>query len=376
MHKFRDSVTLSGVKITGEGFLIADAFAVRTGIQKYAGYEVGRPDLAVVNVYRAEDEVFSVSTLQSFSHVPVTNDHPSVAVTKDNWKDLAVGEASTDVLRDGQRMKIPLVLKDAGAIAAVQSGKRELSAGYACDLVWEDGLTPDGEAYQAKQTNIRANHVAIVQRGRAGSEFRIGDSAANWGVAPITADEETPMNLRTVVIDGLSIQTTDQGAEAITKLQGQIAKLTGDASTVTATHTAAIVAKDTEIGDLKVKLADAEKKLPDAATITKMVADRATLIDTASKIAKDVKFDGLTDAEIRKLAVAAKFGDDMVKDASEAEIAGMFKAATKDGTTGAIDPVRNALQNRVNDAAPKGNGQDAYVARLTDAWKGPQSVAQ
>src|SRR5690606_35603689 len=135
-------------------------------------------------------------------------------VTADNWKTLAVGEASTDVMRDGERLKIPLIVKDTNAIAAIQAGKRELSVGYACDLAFEPGITPDGLAYDAVQRNIRANHVAIVQRGRAGSDFRIGDSAFQWGAAPLTMDEDSQMNTRTIIVDGLSVTTTDQGAQA------------------------------------------------------------------------------------------------------------------------------------------------------------------
>lgn len=372
--QFQDKGTIGGVTITPEGYLIADAFAVRTGIQKYAGYEVGRPDLAVVNVFRSAEEVFSADTLRSFSHTPVTNDHPAKGVDASNWGDLAVGEASTEVLRDGGRMKIPLIVKDQAAIADVQGGKRELSAGYGCDLVWADGVTPDGEAYQAKQVNIRANHIAIVQRGRAGKEFRIGDSADNWGAAPLT-DEETPMTTRTVVVDGISILTTDQGAEAITKLNGVIDALRTELKTTTSAHATALSTKDGEIGQLKIELKTAQDAKPDAAAITKLVADRATLEATASKIAKDVKFDGLTDAEVRKAAVVAAFGEDMVKDASDDQIVGMFKAATKDGA-GVVDPVRQVLVNRVSDAAPAGNGQAAYDKRIQDAWKGTPATAQ
>ena len=369
MLKFTDSATLSGVKITGEGYLIADAFCVRTGIQKYAGYEVGRADLAVVNVYRPEAEVFSEDSIRSFSHVPVTNDHPSVAVTADNWKDLAVGEVSTDALRDGQRLRMPLILKDKGAIADVQAGKRELSAGYACDLIWEDGVTPDGIAYQAKQTNIRANHVAVVQRGRAGKEFRIGDSVDAWGAAPIIADEETKMNLQKITFDGITIEVTDAGAQAIAKLQGQIEKLVADA----ATATAALAAKDTEIGGLKIELKTAQDAKPTAAILDALATERQTVIDAAKKIKADIVTDGKDLAAIRKEAVASKFGDDMVKDASADTVNGMFLAATKDA--GTVDPVRQTLVNRVVDGAPKGNGQDAYVSRVSDAWKGTAAAS-
>lgn len=378
MHRFLDSVALSGVKVTSEGYLIADAFTVRTGIQQYAGWEVGRPDLAVVNVYRPESEVFSKDTLQSFSHVPVTNDHPDEAVTSSNWKDYAVGEASTEVLRDGERMRIPLVLKDKDVIAAVKDGKRELSAGYSCDLEWRDGETADGVSYKAVQKNIRANHVAVVRRGRAGSDFRIGDSAENWGVAPIVDNHRgIPMsNLRTIMVDGLSIQTTDQGAQAIEKLQGQLRDSAAKIETLSTEHNATLTRKDAEIGELKVKLADAEKKIPDAATLDRMAAERSSLIDSATKIAKDLKCDGLTDAEIRKAAVSAAFGEDMVKDASEAEILGMFKAATKDANKPApTDPVRVALQNKDVSSNPQDNGQTTYEKRISDAWKGTPAQA-
>ena len=372
MHKFQDSVTLSGVKETAEGYLIADAFTVRTGVQRYAGFEVGKPELAFVDVYRPEAEVFSAATLQSFSHVPVTNNHPSVAVTADNWKDLAVGEASTEVLRDGSRMKIPLIVKDKAAIADVRGGKRELSAGYSCDLAFMDGVTPDGQAYGAVQTNIRANHVAIVQRGRAGSEFRIGDAeiteTVNWGAAPLIIDHERdiPMTTKTIMVDGISILTTDQGAQAIEKLQRML-----DSKMVEfAGHGAQIEAKDAEIGKLKIDLKTAQDALPSGAALDKLVADRTTLLADASKLVKDGKFAGMSDADIRKAAVVAKYGADMVKDQSDAVITGMFQAATRDTAAPTGDPVQIALQTR--DYKPTllaDNGQTAYEGRLKDAWK-------
>ncbi len=370
MQKFLDSVTLAGVKVTGEGYLIADAFTVRTGIQNYAGYEVGRHDMSVVRVYRPESEVFSADTLRSFSHVPVTNDHPSVPVTADNWKDYAVGEASTEVLRDGERMRIPLVLKDKSAIADVQAGKRELSAGYACDLDFTAGTTPEGMAYDAVQRNIRANHVAVVQRGRAGSEFRIGDAEpANWGIAPIVTDRESPMTTRTILVDGISILTTDQGAQAIEKLQ----KALGDNAVVVAAHVATIAAKDAEIGELKIKVKDADDKLPTGAILDKLVADRAELVDSAKKIAKDAKFEGLSDADIRREAVKAAYGEEMVKDASDEMVSGMFRAAAKDAANKKVDPVAQALQARDNKAPTQvvaDHGQQAYNDRISNAWKG------
>lgn len=218
--QFTDAVTIKGTRLRDDGYLVVDARVARTGIQRYLGSEVGRPDLAVVDVYRPEAEVFSADAMASFAHRPVTDDHPKGAVTADNWKQLSVGQTDGEIKRDGDFLRIPLMVADAATIQKVQAGKRELSAGYTCDLKWEPGTTPDGLKYDAVQTNIRANHVAIVTRGRAGSDVRIGDDADKWGTAPITTahDKETSMTTRNVMVDGLSVETTDAGAQAITKL--------------------------------------------------------------------------------------------------------------------------------------------------------------
>lgn len=68
-----------------------------------------------------------------FSYAPVTIDHPDVPVTADNCKELSAGEVSTAVKQD-EWIVLPLILKDAKAIEAVETGKRELSAGYHCEL--------------------------------------------------------------------------------------------------------------------------------------------------------------------------------------------------------------------------------------------------
>lgn len=185
-------------------------------------------------------------------------------------------------------------------------------------------------------------------------------------------------NLRKVLVDGLQVETTDAGAAAIEKLTKDKADLAGKladvekayasavADTATA-HEKADAAKDEEIGALKADLRKAQDAVPSPEALSKLVADRAALEATVKAIAKDVKTEGVSDADIRKAAVAAKLGDEMVKDASDAEIAGMFKAIAKDAATS--DPVRAALLNRDTKTNVTDNGQAAYEKRLADAWK-------
>jgi hypothetical protein len=359
-----------------DGYLVADARVARTGVQLYLGSEVGKPDMNVVRVFRPESEVFSADTLASFAHRPVTNNHPGVPVNSDNWKDYAVGQTADEIVRDGQFIRVPLMVADAASIRAIEGGKRELSAGYACDVEFTAGKTPEGEAYDAIQKNIRANHVAIVDSGRAGSEVRIGDAAINWGASPVTTADERirKMNLRTMLVDGLQVETTDQGAQAIEKLQGQLRDSGAKIAELQTQHNAAIADKDGQIGTLKADLKKAQDAAPKPADIDKLVADRSALIASVKAIDAKIVTDGKSEADLRREAVKSKLGDEMIKDASEAEIAGMFKAIAKDIKT--ADPFKAVVQggnvqSQTQDGATKiEDAHKAMLDRQAKAWQG------
>lgn len=350
--QFVDAVAIAGTRRRDDGYLVADARVARTGIQTYAGWEVGKPEKSIIRVYRPDAEVFSRDAMASFAHRPVTNDHPDEPVTADNWKDVAVGHTADEVARDGSMLRVPLMIADAAAIKDIEGGKRELSAGYSCDLAFEDGVTPDGEPYDALQKNIRANHVAIVQRGRAGSQARIGDGAITWGIAPITPtiqkDTLTMSDaLRTVVVDGLSVQTTDQGAQAIAKLQKDLETAAAKFTDAERVHADAIKAKDQELAKKDAEVDDLKGKVLDAKALDALVQARSDLITKAKQIAADIKVDGLSDAEIRKAAVVAKLGDAAIKDKAEAYIDARFDILAEDAEAKAkADPVRTALQGK------------------------------
>lgn len=175
--QFHDRAPVSGTHRTSNGFLAADARVSRTGIQIYTGREAGKPELATVRVYRSPEEVFAPAAMASAAHKPLTVDHPARDVDAATWKATAVGWTGDAPVRDGETLRIPMMIADAAAIADIASGKRELSCGYRCELDWTAGRTPSGEVYDARQVGIRLNHVAIVAAGRAGAECRIGDAA-------------------------------------------------------------------------------------------------------------------------------------------------------------------------------------------------------
>lgn len=350
--KITDRMQISGVRRREDGYLVADARVARTGVQEYLGREIGMPERDIVRVYRPGAEVFSDATLGSFAHRPVTVEHPREPVTAENWKQHAVGQTADEVGAEGRFIRVPLMVADAAAIKAIEDGKRELSAGYTCDLDWTAGETPEGEAYDAIQRNIRANHVAIVAAGRAGPECRIGDDAgATWGAAPIIdpPPKRRPSmsdKLRTVVVDGFSVETTDQGAQAIERLQKQLSDAETKRTESQKAHDAALAAKDGEIAKKDAEIADLKAKVLDDKALAARVEARAKLVSDARKVAPELKIDGLSDAEIRRAAVVAKLGEEAIKGRSEAYIDARFDVEVEAGGS-KPDGLRDALRGGV-----------------------------
>lgn len=368
--RFNDRVSVGQTKQTGEGYLVATAKVARTGVQKYYASELG--DVAaqagfnpsdIVRVYRHPDQVFAQDTLNSLTRVPVTIDHPRESVNADNWLQYAVGEVGDAFAKDGEWIVVNPMIKDARGIEAATTTHKEISMGYNANIVKaRDGIDADFE-----MTDIRMNHLALVPRGRAGSQARIGDS---WGAAPISDNQpgDTPTTVKkgghmadstkAVILGDSVVQVAASDALLIEQFKDASAKALADAE---AKHNAAIEAKDEEIGKLKAELADAKKAAE--IDVDALVAARTELVAQVKAIDAKIDAKGLSDADLRKAAVAAKLGDEMVKDASEAVILGMFKAIAKDAKP--ADPVGEAFKYGVTDADPINDAQAGYVARLT-----------
>lgn len=151
----------------------------RTGTQQYSTKELGIQTSDgknyIVNVNRYEEDVFHPDTLKSIEGMSVTIGHPKddkgnvMFVTTKNVDSLSVGTI-LNVRREGDNLVGDIVIDDERAIEMVVNKEvRELSLGY--DTKYE----LDGEE-ALKQTNIIVNHLAIVEKGRAGNA-RIVDEA-------------------------------------------------------------------------------------------------------------------------------------------------------------------------------------------------------
>lgn len=200
---------------TPEGFLICkDVPIARTGTQQYRGCEFGGPVAdGIYNVKRPEAEVFDRAAVASFEGKPVCDEHPEEDVTPDNY-----GRYMKGVCRDVRRgdgdlsncLVADLVIYDADLINKIEAGKREISCGYDC--LWNP--TSDS-SYD--QLEIRGNHVAVVDRGRAGHKVAIRDTADDKKGGTKMSKSLIGRILRALARDE---STTPEDMEAAAKLAG------------------------------------------------------------------------------------------------------------------------------------------------------------
>jgi len=364
-----DAVDVSRPRLTRDGYLVAEAKVARTGIQLYRADELGLDGdpARVIKVYRPPEEVFAKDSLASYAHRPVTLIHPDGMIDAVNWAAHAKGQTGGEVMRDGQFVRVPMLLMDASAINEWRNGIRELSMGYTMDLEMKDGVTPEGEQYDAIQRNLRMNHLALVSHARGGSQLRLGDVS-------LEDSDMSEVKLTTITVDGLSVQTTDAGAQAIAKLSNELGEARKAQKDAEAKHAEAINAKDKELATKDAEIDSLKGKLLSDEALDAKVKERADLITKAKRIA-DKDYTGKTAEQIRSSAVEAKLGQDAVKDKSPEYIAARFDILAEDAGQ---DPVRQVLRSgdvhSSADAVDKAHA--AMVAGMQNAWKGNVKEAQ
>lgn len=338
--------------ITDEGFLKADAVVTRTGVFEYLN-----KDGSIRYELRHPEDVLKSDSLETLKMIPVTNGHPSTLVNSENAKQLAVGQTGETIVSDAPYIISSLKITDQDTISDVKSGRRkELSLGYLVDLVQEDGVY-EGQPYTHKQTNIRYNHLAVVEVARAGSAARINldendavQTESNFNNAKFKERimPEEQAKLSTVTLDGIEYKASQEVFNAYKKAVASVdtiqAKLDSNVSELERLKA--------ERDDLKQKL-DEASKIDVEAKVAEGVKVRVALIEDAKAIMgnkfEEIKADGLSNAEIQKAVVKAKCEgvnmDEKSKEYIEARF-DMLAESVKDQTS-------EGFRSQVEKSAPK-----------------------
>jgi len=328
--------------INDQGQMIVPCKFARTGSQLYTAGQLGLADEApdkIVTVFRDESDVFEEGSMESFRSAPVTIDHPKdengapIKVTSKNSKELQVGVLEGMPVRDEDTLGGVLVLTAQEAIDSLEEGNQELSAGYTCDI--ED---VDGKLYQR---NIRANHIAIVAKGRAGSSCRISDEALE--IQEKEKDKDSP-----VMVDEALLTDALNKIEGLEKELETQKTLTADVKEVSDKAVAELETVKAELNDAKEAAKEDVVERCRVIEQARLVADMRDLHDkTVSQVRKMVVEDQMPEIKLEGKSddyVAAMF--DMLVDQAEGETP-MSKILKKTETHLTVDaPVNPVLEAR------------------------------
>lgn len=160
-----DSIPLGETYWTEEGYLRDKPIVTSVGI-----FEYKNKDGTTRRELRLPEHVFDPGSLASYRGKPVILTHRAGSVDKDNVDREHIGTILSEGIPDGENVRAEIIIHDTDTIK--QTGLRELSLGYSLDLDETPGIW-NGQHYDAVQTNIRINHLALVDRARAGEQARL-----------------------------------------------------------------------------------------------------------------------------------------------------------------------------------------------------------
>lgn len=310
------------------GYMKVPANVARSGIQEYLAEELGITDRQpddIIKVMRLPQDVFNEDSLKTYKDADVTDNHPDDQVNANTYSSVSVGHCSSVGIKDGDFVKCNLIIKDKNAIDSINNGKVQISAGYTADYVEAN----DNDDYDFKQENIKINHIALVERGRAGAQVKLFDS------------QKAETMKTKVVLDGKgkSVEIEDKASailinDTIETLITKNKELLTDVEKLTATVDG-------------LKEFQEQNKLQ---TSDEVIKNRITEISKATKDAiviagSNFSCDSLNVNDIKKTALGIKRPNVKWDDKSEAYIDAAFDQALEYNEEKVIVETSNVIQN-------------------------------
>lgn len=258
----------------------------KAAVNEYWGREIpngqalGLDPLKRYRLYR--DPVELEKGAATFNNLPLLVTH--VGVNAENPRpEMVCGSIGSDVHFDAPFLKGSLCVWTADAIARVESeATRELSCAYRYDADMVSGVTSTGESFDGVMRNIRGNHVALVEEGRAGPDVLVADSK------PRSLSKMRRSNLVAAllaVLPSTPVLALDKALDAAEEMEAADAELTPEERKA---------AEDAFLDEKKAKdaacdsLTDEEKKSAGDKAKDKKARDRKAK-DEAEKKAADAK---------------------------------------------------------------------------------------
>ena len=382
-----DNSRFDKYEITPEGFLRVDAFATRVGVFTYR-----KADGSVVRELRPPEEVFHPDSIKSLRQLPVTNDHPSELLTSKDAKKYMVGSTGENVDKADQFLKTSVTVYDADTIEDIKAGKQEVSCGYESELEESPGVF-QGEKYDVIQRNIRYNHLAIVNKGRAGPDVRLRMDS-NSAVLQEGVANEKEKQMEKISIAGKEYDCSPELAAAIKGMMAQQGEMDSKMAGLQK-QVDAFAPKQEEMNQmaqakdaLQAKCDSLEEKLKakmdsaDPKKVDELVKKRLHVMTVATKVLpKETKLDGKSDLEIMKEVVAAKAPKANLEGKSETYIQVRFDSIAEDveANAEAEAELAKSKEKAVRQDAAVPSSEEArkkMIEESQSSWKTPSGKSK
>ena len=374
---------------TTEGFLKGRAIVTCCGVFTYK-----RADGTLQRELRLPEEVFALATLESLKLKPVTLNHPTELVTPENADMLQVGSLGDNPsctnqeyngngeptdwkkLTDGLNVAVDMIITKKDAIDAVINGKQGLSMGYTCDIeIAEPGSTWCGVEYDYIQRNIKYNHCAIVDAGRAGDnakiELRVDSADAVLEDKLVTKDGGTKM-LKKINLDGIDYEAEESVIKALNTEKkraddavAELSKFKEDSAKELSVMTAERDTQKERADKAEEDLAKAKAEALDSTKLDEAVNARIELYKNAEKAGVEVKND-MKDADIKKAVIAKVFPKANLDGKDSAYIDARYDATVEMLAERADSNSRQVLADTLNNHA---DSVDDARQRMIDKMK-------
>lgn len=331
------------VSKTPEGFLLCrNVILTHTGPLLYTKGEHPFEDQNDVIITRTPAELFSIKTKASFEGKDITIEHPEDFIDTENYQQLTNGvmfnlrKHSEKVDVDGEMFEAlacDFLIKSAEAIEWFEDGGREVSLGYEAD--WE--LLEDGKGVH---TNIKGNHCALVEAGRAGVNCAIQDSKKERTMTKELAEKFQKMFGKKVE-DAIAEKEKEEADKAKDAEKAKDQKIS-DLEAMVKDLIAKVEGKDkTKDEDKKDKESKDESEDPSAARLAKIEEMLSKLMEKIAGVNSEDEGDSETDEVVAE-------DEDEDEDDSEGEEANDEECEDEDGS----EKVKDSLLSKAEILSP------------------------
>lgn len=166
------------IPIDENGYIpVRNRLLSKAGVFPYLGSSIGASEPnRIYMVYRPESELSNEETINSFKLLPLIDDHEMLGTDATPAEKKGVQGTTGEEIYYDKGLYGNLKVFSESLKNLIEGGKKELSLGYKCKYIFESGVF-EGQKYDAIQTNLRGNHIALVDEGRMGKEVSVIDAA-------------------------------------------------------------------------------------------------------------------------------------------------------------------------------------------------------